>query len=131
MRLYIFQAKSPMRTTGDTTLIEGRNHHAGILKLCVLRLTSLSTFLGSNSHPIVIASRIPTKIRLYALHHLSTISSHASPPPVTNQRERILAMIQSARVVFLCDRWNLSETAVDTPSMIENALSIASVHRQK
>ena len=79
----------------------------------------------------MIASRIPTKIRLYALHQLSTISSQASPAPVTNQSERILATIQRTSVVFLCDRWNLSDTAVDTPSMIENALSIASVHRQK
>ena len=79
----------------------------------------------------MIASRIPTRIRLNALHQLSTISSQARPAPVINQSEIILATIHRTRVVFLCDSLNLSDIAVDTPSIIEKALSIASVHRQK
>ena len=123
--------KKPASVSGANTLIDVTNHYAGILKLPVLRFTSLRTFLGSNSHPTAIASRTPTRIRLNALHQLSTISNQASPAPVINQSERMLAIIQRTSVVFLCDRWNSSAMAVETPSMIEKALSIASVHRQK
>ena len=127
----MFQIKNPVSAIGAKNLIEITNHHPGILKLVVLRLTSFRTFLGLKSQPIVIASHTPTKIKLYALHQLSTISSQARPAPVMNHRERILAIIQRTSVVFLCDRWNLSDIAVDTPSIIEKALSIASVQRQK
>ena len=49
----------PVRTTGETTLMDGMNHHLGILKPLVLRLSSSRILVVLKNQPATIISRTP------------------------------------------------------------------------
>ena len=116
---------------GEMTLIDGRNHHAGILNFLVLRLSSVRILVVLKNQPAATISRMPVMMSVKLLMKWSTMSSTARPAPVTKMRLKMPSMIQIVRVVFFLLRWNLSDIAVEMPSMIENSESIARVIRQK
>ena len=75
--------------------------------------------------------KIPITKMLNALHQLSIISSIATPAPVVISRAGIAAITIDAKVVFFLLILNLSLIAVETPSTLEKAESIARVARHK
>ena len=123
----MFQMNSEISSTGEINLTEAANQKYGILYRLVFLLISTITLRRLNVQPIATHSRIPIRIRLIWFVQLSTISNHARPASETNTIEISPQTAQTPIVTVLGLRWNLSETAAEIPSTIENAESIASV----
>ena len=135
----MFHTINTLKINGLTTFII-QSYHGPIFTLnCFLPILngvivlfiSSRNLLGLKNHPIVIHSKIPTSIKLNEFAQLSTISNQFNPLLVTNIIDIIPATPHTARVVFFFSICNLSETDADTPSTIENALSIAKVNNVK